>query len=315
MQQNRRSFIKQTTILTTSATASALIPNSMTSPLPNKKADFRFSLNTSTISGQKPSVLKYIEIAAKAGYDGIELWVRDVLEYMNQGNSIKSLKKQISDSGLEVENAIGFATWLVDDEVQRNAAFAQMKDEMEIMAQLGCKRIATCPKGLTPGSPLDLFKSGERYKQMIELGRQTGVMPQLEFWGHSQTLFHLGQAMMIAAVANDPEVHILADIYHMFRGGSGFDALKMLRGNVIEIFHMNDYVSSIPREQQTDKDRVYPGDGSAPMKQILTDLLNMGGTKVLSIELFNPDYWKQDPYQVAKIGLEKMKTLVRSISS
>lgn len=280
----------------------------------NKKSNFRFSLNTSTISGQKPGLIKYIEIASKAGYDGIELWVRDVVEYLNQGNSISSLKKQLSDNRLKVENAIGFATWLVDDEAQRKVAFAQMKEEMELMAQIECNRIAACPKGLIPGNPLDLFKAGERYKQMIELGRQTGVMPLLEFWGHSQTLFNMGQVMMIAAIANDPEVRILADVYHIFRGGSGFDSLKMLNGNVIEVFHMNDYVSSIPREQQADKDRVYPGDGSAPMKQILTDLLNMGGTKVLSIELFNPEYWKQDPLEVARIGLDKMKKLVDSIA-
>jgi sugar phosphate isomerase/epimerase len=309
--QSRRQLVKTAGV----AAAASFIPQSLSSTIVNsEKANFRFCINTSTISGQKPGVLKYIDIAAKAGYDGIELWVRDVVEYLNQGNSISSLKKQLSDNRLTVENAIGFATWLVDDDDQRNAAFAQMKEEMGIMAQIGCKRIAACPKGLIAGNPLDLFKSGERYKQMIELGRQTGVMPQLEFWGHSQTLFHIGQAMMIAAIANDPEVHILADVYHIFRGDSGFESLKMLNGNVIEIFHMNDYVTSIPREQQADKDRVYPGNGSAPMKQILTDLSNMGGTKVLSIELFNPEYWQQDPSLVAKTGLEKMKKLVELIS-
>lgn len=314
MKIDRRRFIHQTSVITTAATALAFIPQTSSSEMVSKKNNFRFSLNTSTISGQKPGLIKYIEIASKAGYDGIELWVRDVKEYLNQGNSISSLKKHINDSRLAVENAIGFATWLVDDDEQRKAAFSQMKEEMEIMAQLGCKRIAACPKGLIAGTPLDLYKSGERYKQMIDLGRQTGVIPQLEFWGHSQTLFHIGQAMMIAALANDPEVHILADVYHMFRGGSGFESLKMLNGNVLEIFHMNDYVTSIPREQQADKDRVYPGDGAAPMKELLTDLSNMGGTKVLSIELFNPEYWKQDPFLVAKTGLEKMKALVGLIS-
>jgi sugar phosphate isomerase/epimerase len=138
-------------------------------------------------------------------------------------------------------------------------------------------------------------------------------MPILEFWGASKVLYKLGQAMMIAAVANDPDVRILADVYHLFRGNSGYDSLKMLSGNVIEVFHMNDFVASIPREQQKDSDRVYPGDGAAPMKQILTDLKNMGGTKVLSLELFNETYWKQDPLLVARTGLKKMKEVVGQI--
>ena len=60
-------------------------------------------------------------------------------------------------------------------------------------------------------------------------------------------------------------------------------------------------------------DRVYPGDGAAPMNQILTDLKNMGGTKVLSLELFNETYWKHDPLLVAKTGLAKMKELAGEI--
>jgi len=48
------------------------------------------------------------------------------------------------------------------------------------------------------------------------------------------------------------------------------------------------------------------------MKEILTDLRLMGGTKVLSLELFNADYWKQDALEVAKTGLQKMKKVVQS---
>ncbi len=139
-------------------------------------------------------------------------------------------------------------------------------------------------------------------------------MPQLEFWGSSPVLWHLGQVLMIAAVANDPDVKILPDVYHMFRGDTGFDTLKMLNGRLIDIFHMNDYPENKPREQQDDADRVYPGDGAAPMSQILTALNNMGGEKVLSLELFNRSYWEEDPNLVAKRGLAKMKSLVGEIA-
>ena len=116
-------------------------------------------------------------------------------------------------------------------------------------------------------------------------------MPQLEVWGASQ-FHHIGQAMMGAAVTNDPDARILADVYHLYRGGSGFEGLKMIDGRMIEIFHMNDYKTDIPREQLQDKDRIYPGDGVAPLKQILTDMKNMSGEKILSLELFNRDYWQ-----------------------
>jgi len=180
---------------------------------------------------------------------------------------------------------------------------------MNILAKLGCKRIAAPTAGFN-GTYLDFFKAGERYKRLLDLGRKTGVMPHLEFWGGSGALFHFGQALHIAAAANDPDVRILADVYHMYKGGSGYDCLKMIHGNILEMFHLNDFLGHIPREQQNDSLRVFPGDGAAPFREIFNDLYNMGGNKVLSLELFNPDYWKQDALKIAKTGLDKMKKLV-----
>jgi len=271
---------------------------------------FRYCLNTSTISGQDLGLLKYIDIASKAGYHGIEVWVRDVEAALKEGHTLSSLKSYIDDHGLKVENAIGFAPWMTEGE----AGFIQMEQEMAMLAGIGCLRIAAPPAGVPIDKSLDLFAVGEKYLKLLDLGRKIGVMPQLEFWGSSPILWHLGQVLLIAAAADDPDVRILPDVYHMFRGGSGFNALKMLDGNLIEIFHMNDYPASKPREQQVDADRVYPGDGIAPMSQILTDLKNMGGEKILSLELFNRAYWEEDPMLVAKNGLAKMKSLVKEIA-
>ena len=276
----------------------------------NVPATFSYCLNTSTISGQNSGLLKYIEIASQAGYDGIEVWVRDVKDALNAGHSLSSLKRFIEDQGISVESAIGFAPWMTDGE----AGFVQMEEEMHMLAGIACHRIAAPPAGVPSEEALDLFAVGEKYHGLLDLGRKTGVMPQLEFWGSSPVLWHLGQVLMIAAIADDPDVKILPDIYHMFRGGSGFNALKMLNGNLIDIFHMNDYPASKPREQQDDGDRVYPGDGAAPINQILTDLKRMGGDKVLSLELFNRTYWEEDPMLVAKRGLSKMKSLVMEIT-
>jgi 2-keto-myo-inositol isomerase len=303
-------------LLKTVGLASGLAMAPHLSPAQEKKSPgkFKFCLNTSTLRGQKPGLQKSIEIAARAGYDSVELWVMDVKEYKEQGNSLKTLKKFLDDNHVTVEDAIGFAPWMVDDDQQRQAGFTQMKQEMELMAELGCKRIAAPSSGVKADTPLDLFKVGERYKNLLDVGRQTGVMPQLEFWGGSPVFFHFGQALMAAAIANDPDVKVLPDVYHLFRGNSGFECLKMVNGNLIDVIHINDYPSSIPREQQNDSHRVYPGDGVAPLKQIITTLANMGGTKVLSLELFNKEYWNNDALTVAKTGFEKMKKMVEMAS-
>ena len=80
----------------------------------------------------------------------------------------------------------------------------------------------------------------------------------------------------------------------------------------MQVFHLNDYPASPPRSQITDAHRVYPGDGVAPLKTMLRDLRKLGFQGVLSLELFNRDYWKQDALQVAHTGLEKMKAVVKA---
>jgi len=275
-----------------------------------KTSRFSYCLNTSTISGQKVGFLKEFEITSKAGYDGIEIWIRDLQKYLGEGGNLKDLKKYIDDLGLKVENAIGFAEWIVDDEAKRKAAIELLKREMDLVAQIGCKRIAAPPAGAYSEPFHDLFEIANRYRKILEIGDTAGVTPLLEFWGASASLFHISQAMFIATAANHPKACILPDVYHMFRGGSGYNSLKQISGNAIELFHFNDFVADIPREKQTDSDRVYPGDGAAPFSQIITDLHIAGGNKVLSLELFNKTYWEKDALEVAKTGLEKMKRQV-----
>ena len=305
---SRRNAIKGLAALGSTA---LLAPNhSKASVISESQNNFTYCLNTSTISGQNVGFLKEIEIAAQAGYDGIEIWIRGIHKYLSEGGNLKDLKKYIDDLGIKVENAIGFAQWIVDDKLTRKAGIEQIKREMDMLAQIGCKRIAAPPAGATNESGLDLFEAGKRYHTILELEKTTGVTPQLEIWGSSANLYHISQAVFVATAANHPKACILPDVYHMFRGGSGYHSLKLISGKAIEMFHFNDFVSHIPREKQKDSDRVYPGDGAAPFNEIINHLNSAGGPKVLSLELFNKSYWKQDALEVAKTGLTKMKSVV-----
>lgn len=305
---NRRELLK----LSGAATLASFIPASFVRAAPIDKGPFRFCLNTSTIMGQKPGLLKSIDIAAKAGYDGLELWISDINDHVEKGNSIQSLHAYIRARKLEVYNLISFTSWMVDDNDQRKAALEQLDAEMKTAAAIGCKRIAVPPAGVESGTPLDIKVIAERYNAAFALGNKYNVTPLLEFWGASGTLYNFSQALAIAAATDNAGVKILPDVYHMFRGGSGFNCLQLVNGNLIDIIHMNDYPSK-PAAEQNDSDRVYPGDGIAPEKDILRSLKKIGGTKVLSLELFNETYWKEDALHVAKTGLQKMQRLVNEV--
>ncbi|MCX7665527.1 MAG: sugar phosphate isomerase/epimerase [Gemmataceae bacterium] len=277
-----------------------------------EKPSWKFCLNTSTIRGQKLTLEQEVKLAAKAGYQGIEPWINELRTFKESGGNLKDLGKLISDSGLSVESGIGFAQWIVDDETTRMKGLDEAKRDMEMLLAIGGKRIAAPPAGATNQTNLDLNKAADRYHLLAETGAKIGIIPMVEVWGFSKSLSRLGETLLVAMESGHPKASILPDIYHLYKGGSGFEGLKMIRGNSIGIFHMNDY-PKIERGTIADKDRVYPGDGIAPLKAVLNTLKEIGYTGMFSLELFNPEYWKQDPFEVIKTGLEKMTRLTSEL--
>src|SRR4030095_101470 len=96
---SRRELLKIPGAAAVAAVLPAIDPLTTATP----KDAFRFCLNTSTISGQKPGLKGMIEIAGAAGYDGMELWINDIRDYLKQGNSVQSLASLLSSKGLVAE--------------------------------------------------------------------------------------------------------------------------------------------------------------------------------------------------------------------
>ena len=279
-------------------------------PVQAARPPFRYCLNTATIRGHKLGVVKEIEVAAQAGYEGIELWMDALGEYVKNGGSLPDLKKRISDSGLTVEGAIGFPEWIVDDEARRAKGMERAKAEMEMVAQIGGLRFAAPPAGATDLPKLELMKAAERYRALLEVGEQLGVVPELEVWGFSKNLGHLSECVAVAMETGHRNACVLPDVFHLYKGGSDLHGIRLLGPAAIQVFHLNDYPADPPREKVDDSYRMYPGDGVAPLPELLQTLRRTGGQKVLSLEVFNRTYWSQDPLSVAKTGLAKMKAVV-----
>ncbi len=271
---------------------------------------FRYCLNTSTIREKNIGIEAEIDVAAQAGYSGIEPWIRTIRAYKDSGGKLSDLRKRLDDHGLQVESAIGFANWIVDDSSARAKALEEAKSDMELVHALGGSRIAAPPAGATKGALIDLFTVAERYHALLEVGRSAGVVPMLEVWGHSVNLHRLGQTLFAIAESSHTDACMLLDVYHVFKGGSQFDGLSLLGPQAMPVLHMNDYPATPPREEMNDSHRVMPGDGIAPFGTLIKQLHAVNPAMVFSLELFNRDYWKQDPLEVAKLGLEKMKSIV-----
>ena len=109
----RRQLLATTAALLTAPSLSA------TPPTTKPTEPFRYCLNTATIQGQNLPILDEIELTAKTGFHAIDPWVSQLDKHKQSGKSLTDVKKSLSDNGLQMPSAIGFAEWIVDDESRR----------------------------------------------------------------------------------------------------------------------------------------------------------------------------------------------------
>ena len=270
----------------------------------------KFSMNASTLRGYNLSLLDQVKAVAAAGFGGFEPWMKDIRAAKADG-TFRDAVKAAADGGLSFVNGIAFGQWANPDPAVRAAGMEETKRDMAMLAEMGCPCIAASMFGVQkPGSPhLTKEAIAERYAAVLDLGRETGVRPLLEYWGHSINLSRLEDALDVLEMLHRPDAAILADVYHTHRGGGSFAAFRRLSAATLPVLHVNDYPATPRGEKLVDADRVWPGDGIAPWGEVFASLDAAGADPWLSIELFNPSYWTTTPADTLRTGLRKLESV------
>jgi len=267
-------------------------------------SDFKYALNASTI--RPTPIMEKIRIAGQAGYGAIELWHDEIDEYVSEGGTVADLRKAVDEHGLEVPTTIYLGGWFDTDGPEYDAAIDEAKRRLQIAAELGAPHAIAAP----PRGRADYRLGAQHYRQLLEIGEQFGVLPAMEFLGFVEQLNTIEDALEVMTLADHPRATTVLDPFHIFRGGGSVESIAKLKTDQIAVCHFNDTVGDPPREQQNDPDRVMPGDGQFNLARYLGLLREIGYDRWLSLELFREDLWNQDPNEVARIGLEKMRAVV-----
>ncbi|MEX2591130.1 MAG: sugar phosphate isomerase/epimerase [Anditalea sp.] len=264
-------------------------------------------LDTATI--RPASLREKVQIAAKAGYDAIEPWDGELEEFETAGGNLKDLGKEIKDLGLFVPSVIGLWNSLPPTKALFEESLKDTRNRMRMASDIGSEHIQTIPN--TVGEDYDQKYVANRYRELIEIGiNEFDINPAIVFVKFFP-LKTMGQAAGVALDANHPKAMIIPDTYHMHISEGGFEGLKLIKGEMIAIFQFADAPASPAVAELGDKHRVYPGDGVLPLPEILKDLKATGFKGCVSLELYNPDYWKQDLQQVAETGLRKTLEVIQ----
>jgi sugar phosphate isomerase/epimerase len=269
-------------------------------------ADFLYCLNSSTI---KPTpILEKIKIAGQTGYAALELWHDDIDLHLAAGGTLRDLRKAIGDQGLTIPTTIYLKGWFETVGTEHLRELDECRRRMTQASELAALHVIAGP----PAGQADHDQGARNYHELLEMGRQIGVKPAMEYLGFVEDLNTIEAASEIVVKSAHPDASIVHDPFHIFRGGGSFDSLTKLPADRIAICHFNDAPTHPPRLQQHDKDRVMPGDGCLDLGGMLRRLKEIGYNRWLSLELFREDLWSRDPRDVAREGLAKMRAVAET---
>jgi 2-keto-myo-inositol isomerase len=267
-------------------------------------SEFLYCLNTSTI--RPTPLLEKIAIAGKAGYNAIEPWNDEITEYLSQGGTLSELKRTLADAGLKVVSVIALHGWITATGAEHDRVLADCRRRMEQAAMLESPYIVASP----PQETVDLKLATDRFAELMAIGSEVGVMPSMEFLGFVDGIKNVASAWEIASGSGNPRATVVADVFHMLRGGGSIDDLLKIPGNRLANFHINDLPAQPDPLTQKDEDRVMVGDGIADLPRVIGNLRAIKYEGPLSLELFNRKLWAEDPQAVVERGLARIRALV-----
>ena len=251
-----------------------------------------------------------IRAAGDAGFDLVELWASKLRRYLSV-HSAGDLKTLLTSNNVEAYsiNSIEHITFRTREDYE--LIKAECGELSAVAGEIACPYIVVVPGKLPEGATEAeiLAESVRVLNELADISEPYGVGLAFEFLGQSDcSVQTLDLAKKIVDQVDRNSVGLVIDSFHFYAGNSSFEAIDELDPSKLFIFHIND-AENLPKEQLTDAERLYPGEGILPLTEIKTHFDKIGYDKMASIEIFRPEYWDQDPFEVAK----KAKTATEKV--
>lgn len=260
----------------------------------------KLALNGATT--MKADLATDVRAAAAAGFDCVEIWAPKLREFLKT-RSLSDLKTLFKEGGVKPLsiNSIEHITF------RDAAASAQIRTECEELSKIAeaiaCPYIVVVPGRFPPGglSSYEVIEESVRVlRELASIGERHGVSLAFEFLGQKDcSVQTLELADEIVVKVNRRNIGLVIDSFHFYTGGSTIKMIDALDPKRLFIFHIND-AEDLPSAQLTDAHRLLPGLGILPLREIIEAFRRIGYDGVVSVEIFRPEYWERDPFELAR---------------
>ncbi len=246
-----------------------------------------------------------LRVAKRVGWDGIELRRVDFARAAEAGKRAEDVLALVEASGLGVACVGVEPGWMGAEDAERERLFGAFAESCRWAAELGARTVMSP----VDRGRLDLRRAATSLRAVGELAVKHGVRLALEFNSQAEQLNTLASVREVLALANDPSCGLLLDTYHLGRSGATLAEIEKVP--LAEIAYVQ--FSDVPRsglEPGKALDRLPPGRGSVPFKEIFALLARKGYRGFMSYEAPNPAAWARPAEDVAREALEATRSVL-----
>jgi 2-keto-myo-inositol isomerase len=254
------------------------------------------ALHTWTLDSTPLSEL--LHIVGRVGWKAVELRRLDFTRAAEAGRSAESVLELVRASGLPVACVGVELGWMWAKGPERARLLQVFAEQCARAAALGCRTVMS-PVDRGRGDVADAAVS---VREVGDIAAGHGLRVALEANSQAEQLNTLGRLREVVARAGHPACGLLVDTYHLYRCGEGLPGLNDLRAEDIVYVQYSDVPAS-GLEPGKVLDRLPPGRGVVPFKDIFKFLAGRGYTGYISYEAPNTAAWARDPGEVAREAL------------
>ncbi|MFJ8463834.1 bifunctional sugar phosphate isomerase/epimerase/4-hydroxyphenylpyruvate dioxygenase family protein [Streptomyces swartbergensis] len=246
----------------------------------------RTSIATVSLSG---SLTEKLTAAARAGFDGVEIFENDLLASRLTPEEIRA---RCADLGLTVDlyQPMRDIEAVPEDEFARNLRRARHK--FELMRRLGADTVLVC-SSVSPQVVDDDALAAEQLSRLAGMAQEFGIRVAYEAlaWGrHVSTYDH---AWRIVESAGHPALGTCLDSFHILSRGSDPEGIEDIPGEKIFFLQLADApLLAMDVLQWSRHYRCFPGQGGFDVAGLVRHVLRTGYDGPLSLEVFN-DVFRQ----------------------
>ncbi|CAJ0715580.1 bifunctional sugar phosphate isomerase/epimerase/4-hydroxyphenylpyruvate dioxygenase family protein [Ralstonia mannitolilytica] len=256
---------------------------------------------TVCLSGTLPEKL---EAAAAAGFDGVEIFENDLLNF---DGSPASVRRMAADLGLAIMLYQPFRDFeaMPGELLARNLVRAQRK--FDVMAELGVQTILVC-SNVQDIAIDDPARAADDLRQMAEAAAARGLRIGYEALAWGRHTRYWRQAWQIVQQADHPALGLILDSFHTLALGDTLDGLREVPAEKLFFVQFADAPKlSMDVLSWSRHHRNFPGQGDLPVTAFARELLAAGYTGPLSLEVFN-DEFRAAPARLT--ALDGMRSLI-----